>query len=343
MAVDPAPFDDAVVLSPGWLTDVLAQRYPGAVVTRAAVVERIETVATKVRFRVEYAERTDAPNALCAKGYFDPALRRPVRTEADFYRVMADRLPVRTPPCEYAAVDETTGHGLIVLHDLVATGARFLDPMVGYSARQALATLDQLATLHAATWEADDAALRRLFPPRLASLAGHVGVERLQKLLDDGRAQGISSATRRADRLLAAMAVLDRSVTENPVCLVHGDLHTGNIYEQADGSPGLIDWQVVQCGTWALDVSYHLATVLDSDELARDERRLLDHYLDRLAAYGGIPPDRETAWRMYRASLPYGLFLWAITRAVARPIIDHLTGRLARAVERHRSLDLLAV
>ncbi|MEV4238400.1 phosphotransferase [Nocardia sp. NPDC050408] len=338
-----APADEAVVLSPDWLTPTLGRRYPNAVATGTHIVERLETVATKLRFRVDYAQQTDAPAALCAKGYFNPARRRTTRAEGDFYRLVAQDLPVRTPPCVHAAVDDDTGHALILMHDLVAAGARFLDPTTTYSAERAAATLEQLAALHAASWDGKRPELSVLFPPRLVRLSGHLSAEQLQGLLDDGRAQGISQDVRRADRLIAAMAAMDRLRAAEPVCLVHGDLHTGNIYELPDGRPGLIDWQVVQHGVWALDVAYHLATVLDPDELARHERALLDHYLDRLANHGVTPPDRNRAWSLYRAYLPYGLFMWAITRAVDRPVIEHLTVRLGQAVERHRSLDLLAV
>ncbi|MFI6314587.1 phosphotransferase family protein [Nocardia fusca] len=340
---DPAPFDEAVVLSPEWLAGVLEPGRPGVVPTATEVVERIETVATKLRFRVTYAHPTDAPTALCAKGYFNPQRRRGPRAEADFYRDFAHDLPVRTPPCVHAAVDEETGHALVLMHDLVMVGARFLDPLVGYGAGQAAETLDQLAALHAATWDGKHPEASGLFPPRLASLAGHMTVEKLQPLLDDGRAAGIPADVRRADRLLAAMAAMDTLGTSSARCLVHGDLHAGNIYEMPDGRPGLIDWQVVQSGHWAQDVAYHLATVLHPDELARTERDLLDHYLDRLAAHGVEPPDREHAWWMYRAHLPYGFYLWSMTRAVDRPVIEHLTGRLGAAVARHESLDLLEV
>ncbi|MBC7303841.1 MAG: phosphotransferase [Nocardia sp.] len=339
----PAPSDEMAVLSPAWLTPVLGQNYPGTVVTGTAVVDRLETVATKLRFRVDYAQRAEAPEALCAKGYFNPERRRATRAEADFYRLVAPHLPVRTPPCVHAAVDDTTGHALVVMHDLVAVGAQFLDPLVGYSAEAATATLDQLAALHAATWDGKMTVLRDQFPTRLVSLTRHLTVEQLQSQVDDGRAEGVSAPVRRADRLIAAMTAIDRLSATSPTCLVHGDLHTGNIYQMPDGSPGLIDWQVVQHGVWALDVAYHLATVLDPDELARHERGLLDHYLDRLAARGVTAPDPDQAWQLYRACLPYGYFLWSITRAVDRPIVEHLTGRLARAVERHRSLDLLGV
>lgn len=339
---DPAPFDEAVVLSPEWLTGVLETGRPGVVPIATEVVERIETVATKLRFRVTYTQPTDSPPALCAKGYFHPDRRRGSRAEADFYRLLAHRLPVRTPPCVHAAVDETTGHALVLMHDLVDVGARFLDPLVGYSADRAAGTLDQLAALHAATWEGRQAA-DGMFPPRLASLAGHMTPERLQALLDDGRATGIPDHTRRADRLLAAMAAMNALGAASARCLIHGDLHTGNIYEMPDGSAGLIDWQVVQRGHWAQDVAYHLATVLHPDDLAGAERDLLEHYLDRLAGYGVEPPDGDHAWWMYRAHLPYGFYLWSMTRAVDRPIIEHLTGRLATAVVRHGSFDLLEV
>ncbi|MGI5218842.1 phosphotransferase family protein [Nocardia sp. CA-290969] len=340
-ATGPAPFDEAVVLSPEWLTAVL-DTGPGVVPIATEVVERIETVATKVRFRLTYSRPTGAPPALCAKGYFHPERRRGSRAEADFYRLLAPRLPVRTPPCVHAAVDETTGHALVLMHDLVEAGARFLDPLTGYSPERAAGTLDQLAALHAATWDSRQAAYE-MFPPRLASLAGHMTPAKLQPLLDDGRAAGIPDDVRHADRLLAAMAAMDVLSTASERCLVHGDLHTGNIYEMPDGSAGLIDWQVVQRGHWAQDVAYHLATVLDPGELAGSERDLLGYYLDRLAGYGIEPPDRDHAWWMYRAHLPYGFYLWSMTRAVDRPIIEHLTGRLATAVARHGSLDLLGV
>ncbi|MFI5718997.1 phosphotransferase [Nocardia sp. NPDC051750] len=331
------------MLSPGWLTSTLAPSYPGAVVADTRIVERLETVATKLRFRVEYAQPTDAPTALCAKGYFNPARTRTTRAEGDFYRLAAQDLPVRTPPCVHAAVDDRTGHALVLMHDLVAVGARFLDPTTTYGAERAAATLEQLAALHAATWDGKRSALYELFPPRLVRLSGHLSPEQLQGLLDDGRAPGVSQQVRSADRLIAAMAAMDRLRATEPACLIHGDLHTGNIYETADGRPGLIDWQVVQRGTWALDVAYHLATVLDPDELARHERTLLDHYLDRLGSHGVTAPGRGRAWQLYRSYLPYGMFMWGMTRAVDRPVIEHLTDRLGRAVERHRSLDLLGV
>jgi hypothetical protein len=346
----PAPTDEQTVLSPGWLTAMLRPHHPAAIVAGTEVVERLETVATKVRFRVDYADAADGdglPPALCAKGYFNPAMQARLaagQVEAVFYRELAPTLGgVRLPPCLHAGIDETTGHGLIVMEDLVAAGATFLDPLSSYGPEQAAATLDQLAALHAAHWKGPDAALPPAFAPRLEMLAGIFPAEQLQAQLDDGRAPDVPAEVRRADRVQGAVRALAALVADNPQCLVHGDVHTGNVYLLADGRPGLIDWQVVQRGLWALDVAYHLAAVLDPDDRARSERDLLDHYRDRLAAHGVTPPGRERAWWLYRAHLAYGFFMWGITRMVDRPIIERHTRRLGLAVAAHRSLDLLAV
>ena len=64
---------EGLLLSPEWLSGAL-----GARVRAVEVVERLETVATKVRFRVEY-EDADSGNsrvdAFCVKAYFNPAMR----------------------------------------------------------------------------------------------------------------------------------------------------------------------------------------------------------------------------------------------------------------------------
>jgi hypothetical protein len=52
-------------------------------------------------------------------------------------------------------------------------------------------------------------------------------------------------------------------------------------------------------------------------------------------------PGWDEAWLAYRSCLPYGYFMWVITRLVHRPIIEVLTHRLGTAVADHDSFDLL--
>ena len=69
-----APLDLEEVLSPAWLDAVLAPLHPGARVASTEVLESLTTIASKVRFNVEYIDGCDAggPTALCVKGYLAP-------------------------------------------------------------------------------------------------------------------------------------------------------------------------------------------------------------------------------------------------------------------------------
>lgn len=347
VAGGPAPVDAATVVSPDWLTAALRTRHPGVTVTDTHVTERIDTFATKVRFGVSYAAGADGlPTAICAKGYFKVASRDHMvgaQTEAVFYRDIAPTLDgITMPTCLYAAVDEATGHGLVLMEDLVAGGATFPDPRTSWGPEQAAVTLGQLAALHAAQWGRPEADRSPAFPPRLSRFAASFDQAWLQGQLDDGRASDLPADVRRADRVVAALLALEALGADRPQCLLHGDAHPGNVYDR-DGRAGFLDWQIAQWGGWALDVAYHVASVLDPDDRAEAERDLLDHYLDRLAAHGVVPPGRDDAWWLYRTHLPYGFFLWGITRLVERPIIDHRIRCLGLAMAEHRSLDLLGV
>jgi hypothetical protein len=342
---DPAPLDEATALSPEWLTAALRVRWPEVVVGGVEVVERNQGMATKIRIRVDCGGgEAGVPEALCVKGYFGwPADRLAgVQPETIFYREMAADLDVRTPGCVHAAIDPATGHGLLIMEDLLAAGATFLSALAPFSVEQSAATLDQLARLHAAWWDQSVEAVPDGLGPR-GSFGALGDPEFIQSQLDDGRAAGVPAEVRRGDRLAQAMAALTGGGIDAPRCLVHGDTHVGNLYETADGRIGIADWQVLHYGPWAIDVAYHVATALETDERRRSERDLLAHYLDRLADQGVTPPGWDEAWHAYRVCLPYGYFMWAITRLVERPIIDRLTHRLGTAVADHGSFDLLGV
>ena len=140
--------------------------------------------------------------------------------------------------------------------------------------------------------------------------------------------------------LLAGLRALTAGDSKRPQFLVHGDSHAGNIFRTADGA-GLIDWQLLQRGGWALDVAYHLCAVLPTELAEREERRLLGVYLQMMRASGQTVPDDEEAWRQYRESVIYGYYLWAITRRVDPPIIVQFNQRLGAAVARHDSYALV--
>jgi hypothetical protein len=81
---------------------------------------------------------------------------------------------------------------------------------------------------------------------------------------------------------------------------------------------GLYDWQVLNVGTWAMDVAYALASALTIDDRREWERDLLALYLDQLHAAGGPKLDFAEAFFTYRQQVFHGLAFWLYTIGAGR-------------------------
>ena len=332
-------------LDPQWLGDALAAVGAGRRVVAVEQVELIRTVATKVRFTARF-DGEDAAQAFCLKGLLDvdEMTARGGSTcvlEADFYSKVAPTLDVRVPVCVAAIADREAQQGVIIMRDLIAAGARFCSALEAFTADQAAASLGQLALLHAGSAFLKDAPWIK---PRAAELARmtYITPETLQEMLDGPRGVNLTPQVRDASRLIAGMrALADRDETRRQF-MIHGDAHAGNIFRTAQGT-GLIDWQLLQRGGWALDVAYHLCAVLPVETAEAEERRLLGEYLEAMRGHGFDMPAEEDAWAQYREAVIYGYYLWAITRRVDPPIIEQFVDRLGKAVTRHESHALLGV
>ena len=139
---------------------------------------------------------------------------------------------------------------------------------------------------------------------------------------------------------LHALGALERTAG---VAVIHGDPHICNVFLDASGRPGLVDWQVIQRNHWSIDVAYHVGSALDDAERRRSERDLLSHYLEHVRANGAEAPSEAQAWDDYRSAMVYGVYMWAITLKVDPPIIRRLLQRLTTAAADHDSLGRLGV
>jgi hypothetical protein len=344
---DPAPLSLATVLSPEWLSRALSGAHDEPVTVKTVeVVETLKTIATKVRFAVTYeGSQPSLPSSFCIKGYFDPV--GPARmnaglTETLFYRELAADLDIRVPPCLYTGIDDATGHAIFIMQDLVSTGSVFLTALSPYTPEQARGTLDQLARLHASKWDAPELAKTDWLASKIELLLAHVDAEKLQQQLDGPRGAELPAEVKDAHRLRRSLSAVLAAGDGQPSCLIHGDAHAGNIFESPAG-PGIIDWQLAQNGSWALDVAYHVAAVLSVEERERSEVELLRHYLDRRASYGVTSPTWDEAWLSYRTGMAYGYYLWGITHIVDPVITCEFVKRLGTAVSYHDSFALLGV
>lgn len=344
----PAPTDLDEVLSPPWLSEALSSPARPVTIKSVRTVDYQKNSATKVRFEVDYESApSDMHRAFCVKGFFGDSFQMggyASRAEARYYLDFAPDTKVRVPICTYAAIDEKTGHGMIVMQDVVAAGGRFLGALQPYTPDQAAASLDQLALLHAEHWLGKGLDPYPWLTNRLNNIADGpwIPMERLQTLMDGERSIPLDPAICSAQRLHKGLMVLLERMRGLPQCLVHGDAHAGNVFEMS-GKPSLIDWQMLQLSSWALDAPYHIATTLTVEDREKSEKALLKHYLDRLRAYGVEPPSWDDAWAAYRTHMLYGYFMWSITQRVDPPIILEFVKRLGSAVSALETFELLGV
>ena len=334
-----------MALDPAWLSQALASVSGNRAVTSVEQVEYIKTMATKLRFAVTF-EGSHERHSFCIKGLLDidegnASLGSTCVTEADFYCRIAPQINVRVPECVIAVIDREAQQAAIIMRDLIVDGATFCSALDIFTADDAASSLAQLARLHARTDLLKNA---DWIGPRSAQIARTRAftAEMIQALMDDPRGDNLSAEVRNGGNILAAMRAFANLSETRPQYILHGDSHAGNIFRTADGL-GLIDWQVLQSGAWALDVAYHLNAVLPVEVAETEERRLLNDYLSRMRASGLDMPDDEEAWMQYREAVAYGLFMWAITRRVDPPIIHRFTDRLGKAAMRHDTFRLLGV
>jgi len=341
------------VLDPAWLQQALYPSRPDVRVEAVDVVWTLSNTATKIRAVLTLSgDCGDVPPHICIKGMLGEKAQAYLPSgvsakEVRFYQELAGPLSaagMNLPTMIYGAIDPANNHGLFIMEDLVAEGCEFLSPLTPYSRDEALASLAQLARLHAETSPDSAHHARPWIESTLEQVAERsmVPVERLQVLLQDGRSDAFPAALRDATQVHGALGLLAERLRGAARSCIHGDAHAGNLFRTADGGIGVIDWQLIQRGCWAQDVAYHLGTALSVEARRDSERELLDHYLDRLAAYGGPRIDREGGWAQYRMGMLYGYYLWGITQRVDRSIIEELIHRLGTAVVDLDSFALVA-
>jgi hypothetical protein len=335
-------------LDAGWLTDALGLRYPGIEVTRVTPGPVVERLSTNARFSIECAG--GLPDGLvptlCVKGYFGEkgrAMMHVGEPEARFYATLAEATGVHTLRAVYADVDPQTRHGVVITGDVVAAGGEFLDALSPYTPDQTAQSLAELACLHAHSWGQNDMVDEPWLASRLSTYFAYRGVPDIQANFDGPVGIDVTPEVADAERLANALRALAARGEGPGWTVIHGDAHVGNIYLDAQGCPGLLDWQVVQRGHWGIDVGYHIGSALTTTDRERAERDLLEHYLGCLRSHDVEPPAWDEAMDAYRAGLAYGYFMWAITLVVKPAIIQVLLQRLSAAAAAHDSFGSLGV
>jgi aminoglycoside phosphotransferase (APT) family kinase protein len=156
--------------------------------------------------------------------------------------------------------------------------------------------------------------------------------------------RGAATSVRFHDRewLIKAWDRLTRYAQRLPHCVLHGDIHLGNLYVEPDGTPGFLD-MLASRGPGMLEVSYHISASLDTLDRPRSEQALVRHYLAELSRSGADAPAFEEAMCQYGLFLLYGHFIWMTTEPFmqSEAVNTANAARVSAAMIDRRTLELL--
>jgi hypothetical protein len=299
-------------ISPRWLEDALAPRFPGARVGVVEVAEVRQVTNTHAFLRVTYEESHGAPERMFAKMLpLDPARRTLLAAsqmgpkEVLFYDRLAPALPLRVPDVYVARHDERDESFVLLMEDLSGSHCRVSDGTWGITADSAARALEDLAGLHV-RYENPS---RRVAEVPWAPLAQDVppyGMTPLRYGLDRHRDRLSDTFAETAETYIADPVALKRLWADGPgpATVIHGDTHIGNLFDD-DGRTGFLDWGVINVTTPLRDASYFINMALQPEDRRAHERDLLRHYLAARDALGGEPIGWDDAWRAHRLHALY--------------------------------------
>jgi hypothetical protein len=290
-----AALTDPSEVTAGWLNSVLVGPEHGPGLVRDLQVRRWRSkpLSLLLKLTPTYAIAVpDLPGAFVLKlakpGPATATARRRRAKEHAFYATVAPATP-EAPVVQVwsAAHDPATSAAHLLMDDLEATHTRpprGLPPTAG----QAAATVDALATIHAAWWDHPEAravvALRDEAWFAARERSAEQAAEGLLAEVGDYLAPGMRSALKEA---AAAYGACLRGLQTAPATIVHGDAHAWNCLSPlAEGGAVLLDWEAwtVDAGTY--DLASLIALRFDPETRRLLEPGLLRRYHDRLLARG---------------------------------------------------------
>ena len=309
---------DPAVVTSEWLTAVMHRNDHDANVD-SFHYDQIGTgqMARCYRFSLKLDGDQSAPRTMVGKfNSADPetreraALGGAYRSELMFYRELAADLPMATPHCYYAEIDEEGRNFTLLLEDM--SPAVQGDQMEGCTLAAAEKAVDELASLHSATW--NNQALQH--SAWLPAGRGHLHMSR------DGLKECAPEFIRRlgnqlepevlelVDKLGKNFGNLIPLIEKHPGAVAHNDYRADNLLIDDSLQPPVVtavDWQTLSFGAPLPDVAYFIGASLTTELRRKNEMRLLERYYQKICANGVVDFSWEDCLDGYRSGSFSGL------------------------------------
>lgn len=283
--------------------------------------------------------------ALAEEAVFTSTVLEMYIREVRFFERAAADAPVRVPECYWAAVEAETSRFAVVMEDL--GGLRAVDQTAGMAVADAERAVDALARWHARWWGRGDEMVEAGVG---LSIDHPIYPAVLPPVFDEGWAK-VSTAlelepevVELASRWTELLPRMIADLNEGPNAFVHGDFRADNLLFGPDGSPAVLDFQLVGSAAAAYDLAYFVTSSLDAAVAGACERALFDRWRAGLEAAGAPVADAGLMERQYRVAA-----LWCLAYPVIasrgmdlddprqRALIELMNSRFVRAA---RDLEL---
>ena len=281
------------------------------------------------------------PDQLVIKGGFTHYSRRyffGYSMEAQSYRDIWPDLGLNVPCTYFVDIDSASQQSIIIMENLNSRGVRFTNPYQPLNYMQMKRRLTALAKIHAKSWDKPE-----LQPGGRWSSVLENGI-RLQRhnmeasgLITSAKPQPRDEAYEQSAPFLTpegwatlwelpqnavvpmryrdlewnrqALLYLEALFDMLPHCIVHGDMHLSNQYDEADGTPGFFDMMPRREPPF-FELCYAITCDLDPLDRRKWERALVGHYVDELMR-NGVDQDFDLTMYYYALSLHHG-HMWFV-------------------------------
>ncbi|WP_082945913.1 phosphotransferase [Mycobacterium sp. E1747] len=258
--------------------------------------------------------------------------------------------PHSVPQAAACRLRRRSAEFVVVMEDLAPFVA--VDQIVGLSLYQAEAVADNLARLHAWSWESPRLTNEAAVFPALDSPIGRAVNAQLAHLFSMGWSHYRLVVPRIApeisdfaDRFGEFVPILiDRLAT--PRTLVHGELRSDNLFFAADGEPIIIDFQMALQEAGIRDLAYVVSQSLPVELRRAHEGALVRRYWEGLVSAGVRDYSFARAQHQYRSAVAFGLVypMVAFTRYETanergREVLKTMLGRAIEAIEDNQAVE----
>ena len=312
---NPAIIDDPADITAHWLNQVLESC--GHHVSIASIHrESVGTgqMAHNERYRFTFdGDAGDAPGSVVIKFPSPSEESRAAgasggyRNEVRFYTDLAADLSIVVPDCLHGAVSDDSTSFTLVLEDLAP--AKQGDQIEGASDEQILASVENLAGLHAPRW--GDTTLADIGWLRSSGGEAVAYVELFTPMFIDRYRDRLSDRARMVFEEFGAKSASWIEREPATPTLVHGDYRVDNLmFATAFGGAPVtaVDWQTIGVGCGLRDVAYLLGNSAEPDARRRHEAEALERY--RIAMAGlGVELSTDDVLAMYRHGTFQGPFI----------------------------------